>query len=249
MNNDLPHPEDEGINPEDTIIQTVINVMLPLVNKTGEMEAIRSVRLVVEGRATETTARQDLKAVLHSLDYQAPEGKQGTLEDLSSEARLNLTVQTSTDLVRGYRQREGGTTEATLDEWPCMELRRKEEREVPRGTNEGYPDEYWQRKWKELGGTLYDGRMICRKDDPIALEISDFGLPYGPPGLNSGYNWEDITRDEAIELSVSNKDGQPFRQDTTVNVQHTHFEEHFKDRLEWALKQFIGLDPLGDNME
>ena len=239
----------ERLSPEEGIIETVISVMLPLGNESAEREAVETVRLVVEGRATETTARQDLSDLLKRLGYQAPEGKEGTLEDLSSEARLNLVIQTGADLPRGYRQFKCGLTEATLDEWPCMELRRAETREVPRGTEEGYPDEYWQRKWKQLGGTLYDGRMICAKDGPIAEEVSELGLLYGPPALNSGYEWFDIDRDEAIRLCVLDKDGQPFERDTMVKVQLRALDKKFKERLERALKQFLSLDPLGESMD
>ena len=223
--------------------------MLPLGNKSAESGAVESARLIIQGRASKTNARQDLEAILRSLNYQAPGGKEGTLEDLTSEARLNLTVQTSAHLARGYGQWKGGQTEAGLVVWPCMELKRAEDREVPRGTAEGYPDEYWQHKWEEeLGGTLYDGRMICAKDDPIAEDISDFGLPYGPPGFNSGYEWFDVDRDEAIELGVLDKDGQPFGGDTMVKVQHRVLDEHFKERLERALKEFVSLDPLGESI-
>jgi hypothetical protein len=239
-------PEDGRLSPEESIIETVMSVMLALGNKSAERKAVESVRLIIEGRASETDARQDLKAILRSLDYQAPEGKKNTLEDLSSDARLNLTVQTSADLALGYGQFKQGLQ--GLDSWPCMELLRVESRYVPRGTKEGYPDEYWQRKWKGLGGTLYDGRMICAKDDPIGEEVSDFGLPYGPPGLDSGYNWDDIDREEAVALGVLDKNGEPLTDDTLVKVQQRPLDEHFKERLERALKQFISLDPLGESM-
>jgi hypothetical protein len=193
-------PEDGRLSPEESIIETVMSVMLPLGNKSAERKAVESVRLIIKGRASETDARQDLKIILHSVDYQSPKGKRNTLEDLSSDARLNLTVQTSADLARGYSQFQQMIK--ALDSWPCMELRRAETREVSRGTKEGCPDEYWQRKWKGLGGTLYDGRMICAKDDPIGEEVSDFGLPYGPPGLDSGYDWFDIDREEGVALGV-----------------------------------------------
>jgi hypothetical protein len=242
------HPEGERLSPEESIIETFVSGMFPLGNKSAARQAVQSIRLIVEGRAKETDARQDLKAILRSLDYQPAKGKEGTLEDLSSDARLNLTVQTSADLARSYGQREGGMTEATLDEWPCMELKRAETREVPRGTKEGYPDQYWQRKWKKLGGTLYDGRMICSKDDPIAQEVSDFGLPYGPPGLDSGYVWFDVDREEAVALGVLDRNGEPIDDDTVVTPESRALDEHFKERLEHALNDLVSYDPLGESM-
>ena len=242
-------PEDERLSHEESIIETVMSLMLPLGNKPSESKAVESVRLIIKGRASETDARQDLKIILRSLHYQAPDGKEGTIEDLGSDARLNLSVQTSADLARGYGQFKQGLSEVGLDMFPCMELRRAETREVPRGTKEGYPDEYWQRKWKGLGGTLYEGRMICAKDDPIGEEVSDFGLPYGPPGLDSGYDWFDIDREEAVALGVLDKDGVPFTDDTLVKVQQRPLDEHFKERLERALKEFVNLDPLDEDLD
>lgn len=242
-------PEDERLSHEESIIETVVSVMLPLGNKSAERKAVESVRLIIKGRASETDARQDLKTILRSLHYQTPEGKEGTIEDLGSDARLNLSVQTSADLARGYGQFKQGLSEVGLDMFPCMELRRAESREVSRGTKEGYPDEYWQRKWKGLGGTLYDGRMICAKDDQIAEEISDFGLPYGPPGFGSGYNWRDIDREEAVALGVLDKDGGPFTDDTLVKAQQRPLDEHFKERLARALKEFVNLDPIDDDLD
>ena len=235
------------LSPEESIIETVISVMLPLGNKSAERQAADAVRL--GQNINEADMRVNLKELLRSLDYVAPEGKEGTIEDLGSDARLNLIVQTCADLACGCRWREEGLSEVGLDEWPCQELLRVESRYVPRGTEEGYPDQYWQRKWKELGGTLYDSRMICGKDDPIAEQVSDFGLPYGAPGLDSGYGWEDIDREEAVALGVLDKNGDPFTDDTLVKVQQRPLDEQFKEKLERALREFVSLNPLDEDLD
>ena len=91
--------------------------------------------------------------------------------------------------------------------------------------------------------------MICGKDDPIAEQVSDFGLPYGAPGLDSGYGWEDIDREEAVALGVLDKNGDPFTDDTLVKVQQRPLDEQFKEKLERALREFVSLNPLDEDLD
>ena len=66
--------------------------------------------------------------------------------------------------------------------------------------------------------------------------------------LTEATHWFDIDREEGVALGVLDKDGGPFTNDTLVKVQQRPLDEHFKERLERALKQFISLDPLGESM-
>jgi hypothetical protein len=75
-----------------------------------------------------TTARFELKKVWEALGYAPPLGKEGTIEDLSSDARIDLALQTNVDMARGYGQWRQGQDESVLDLWPCSELYRAEER-------------------------------------------------------------------------------------------------------------------------
>ena len=156
----------------------------------------------IEGMSL-SKGREQLKAYLASIDYQAPEGKAGTIEDLSSDARLNLIVKTNVQFAQGYGQWKQGQTPAILDQYPCQELYRREERKEPRD---------WPARWSSSGGGFYgDGgdygpRMIARKDDPIWVAISAFGIPYAPFDFNSGMDLMDVDRDEAIQLGVIDED-------------------------------------------
>lgn len=183
--------------------------------------------LPVETGETAGSARDKLRAVLEAIHYQAPKGKEGTMEDLSSNARLDLITRVQTELAQGYGNWVAGMDPDVLVVFPCAELKRVESREVPRGTKEGYPDKFWQHKWQGLGGRLYRGRMICRKDDPIMSAISDFGVPYGPPGFNSGYEWEDVDVREARALGV-------LKAGETVTPQHRDFAADAKKEGEDA---------------
>jgi len=55
--------------------------------------------------------------------------------------------------------------------------------------------------------------MIARKDDTIWQALSAFGLPFPPFDLGSGMGWREISRKEAIELSVISKDQVPGQQE------------------------------------
>lgn len=155
----------------------------------------------VDGRAAEpgeymdqATARLELKQYLQSIGYQPDADKRGTLQDLSSDERLNLIVRTNSQMAQGYGSWQQGQDASVLDEWPAQELFRAEAREKERD---------WAGRWADAGGQFYDGgRMIALKNDPIWIKISRFGLPYAPFDFNSGMDLRDIDRDEATELGV-----------------------------------------------
>lgn len=137
--------------------------------------------------------RLEMKAELAKLKYQPEEGKAGTLQDLGSDARLNLIADMQEKFAHGYGQHVAGQDPDVLDLWPCQELVRVEERNDKRK---------WKPIWISKGGKLSEGRMVARKDDPIWTEISAFGLPYPPFDYQSGMGLRDVRRDEAEALGV-----------------------------------------------
>ncbi len=139
------------------------------------------------------TIRMELKQTLDSLNYRPESGKEGTIEDLRSDGRLNLIIETNARMAAGYGQYLQGQDPDVIDEWPCQELIRIMQRKEPRD---------WPIRWAQAGGKIYGDRMIARKDDPIWTRISAFGLPYPPFDFNSGMGVIDIDRDEAEALGV-----------------------------------------------
>lgn len=149
-----------------------------------------SIREVLSGKMTEEQAR----TLLHRLPGML------SSEELKTEARLRLVLETNIDLARGY----GGFAQSQdvdiLDEYPAQELYRAEDRKEPRD---------WPARWEEAGGKFFpgdadypEGRMIALKSDPIWEKISAFGLPYAPFDYNSGMDLQDIDRDEAEDLGL-----------------------------------------------
>ena len=166
--------------------------------------AIDRVRSLVSGQSDAATMRLELKKILAELDYQPAQGTAGTLQDLSSDKRLNLILETNVSQARHYGSYQADQDPVILELWPAQELRRVGGTPIaPRP---------WHQKWVQAGGTLYAGRIIARKNDPIWTRsqatggFNRFGTPYPPYDFNSGMRLRDIDRDEAIALGVIQPD-------------------------------------------
>ena len=142
-------------------------------------------------------ARVVLRDYLTGVDYHPEPGKEGTIEDLGADSRLNLILKTNVQMARGYGQYAIGQTESLLENFPAQELVRFEDRKEPRD---------WPERWEAAGGEFTpgdgdypSGRMIALVNDPIWTEISAFGLPYAPFDFNSGMGIRRLDRDECAE--------------------------------------------------
>lgn len=150
----------------------------------------------VSGRASpfnQVEARAALQDYLDSIGYTPDAGKEGGLQDLSSNLRLNLILKTNTDMAQGAGQFTVQNDPDILDAFPCLELYRLESRKEERD---------WKERWVRAGGRLFAGRMIARKDDPIWSAISAFGNPYPPFDYNSGMWTREIDRGEAEAIGA-----------------------------------------------
>lgn len=166
----------------------------------------RDGRPVTEGLDV-ARARLELKEALKAISYTPDPAERGTIEDLSSDTRLNLVIKTNTEMAQGYGNWKQG--QATLDAFPAQELFRAEDREEPRD---------WLQRWRVAGGQIFEGgRMIALKNDPIWIEISGFGLPYPPFDFNSGMEVRDVDREEAVALGLIGPDEQLELQDRGFN--------------------------------
>ena len=153
----------------------------------------RGITELLDGKTDQAALRTGLKNVLRNIGYTQDAARAGTLEDLRSDRRLNLIIETNVEMARGYGQWTQGQQPDVLDEWPAQELVRVRHSEVPRD---------WAQRWADAGGMFYDGRMIALKTSPIWRAISRFGLPYPPFDFNSGMDVVDIDRDEAEAIGL-----------------------------------------------
>lgn len=151
------------------------------------------------------TARADLKTFGQSIGYEAPQGKSGSIQDLFSDNRLNLVLNTNTDLAYGWGHYRQSQDQDVLDVYPAWELARAEGRHVPRD---------WVERWQAAGGEFYDGRLIAAKDSDVWQALGDgaggyddtLGNPFPPFAFNSGMDVFDISRFDAIDLGVIEPD-------------------------------------------
>lgn len=132
-------------------------------------------RGVVGGQIDQRKARTVLKRWLKRDQYVPEPGDDGTIKDLSSDARIRLIVRTNVGMARGYGQRVKAVAE--IDKKPWQELYRRYPRLVPRD---------WPTRWLAAGGQMVGGRMVAVVSDPVWERISRFGNPYPPFDFNSG---------------------------------------------------------------
>ena len=161
-----------------------------------------AVAKVAAGGLDESQARLAIREALEKTGYQRPDDvKEGSLQDLYSQRRLDLIIRTNVAEARGYVRYLEGTSEGALAAFPCQELVRTQNRKAPRN---------WPEIWKGHGGSLFgSGRMIALKTDPIWTAISRFGHPWPPFDFNSGMGLRDVGRREAIRYGVISADDPP----------------------------------------
>lgn len=226
----------------DAAIRERATALARVTNATYVQRASDLATQVVEGKLTQDKARQLMLELRSSLNYRAPEGKSGTMQDLFSDQRLGLVIRMLVEQANGYGQWRQGQSEAVLRVWPCSELYRAAWRKEPRD---------WPAVWSANGGSFYhpggnypEGRMIAPKDSPIWSAISRFGLPYPPFDFNSGMDLRDVSRAEAVRLGVIEKDYKPEPQRRSFELDAASSGEQFDEVIRKQL-----LDDLGPGYE
>ncbi len=176
-------------------------------------------------------ARLQLRELLDSLGYRPADGEEGRLTDLSSDARLNLILDTNVQMAQGYGHFAEGQDSAILDQWPAQELIRVRDSRVPRD---------WPTRWADAGGQFFGGRMIALKSDPIWTDISAFGLPYPPFDFNSGMDVQDVDRDEAMAIGLIDRDTEIAPQPRGFNADLQASPDVRDNALKSALQELFG---------
>lgn len=163
-------------------------------------------------KGDKASLRVELKQELRRLGYSPlrgfpgdeeldiPPADPGSLQDLSSDRRINLILDTQLRLMTGKSQRAAGMDALAMERYPAWELIRTEGRRIPRD---------WPRRWKEAGGRLFAGRMIALKDSEVWDVIGDpaffpdaLAVNHPPFAFSSGMGWRQIDEEECLELGV-----------------------------------------------
>lgn len=156
---------------------------------------------VASGEMSDSGARAAIRRALEQTGYAPEAGKEGGLQDLSSQRRLDLIIKTNVDEAHGYVRYCSSMDPDALAATPCQELIRLQARKAPRN---------WEARWREAGGQLYGSRrMIALKTDSIWTDISRFGHPWPPFDFGSGMGVAPVGRREAIRYGVISADDPP----------------------------------------
>jgi hypothetical protein len=161
------------------------------------------------GEINMATAKMELQAELDTLGYtpqggfgdpNVPPAEVGSLQDLSSELRIELMLRTQEELMFGAGQKLAGAER--IADYPAWEL-------VRHITPKGDPRD-WQARWVQAGGELRDGgRMIALKSDPIWYYLGNSAIfddaldtDHPPFAFNSGMRWSELRWDEVEQFNL-----------------------------------------------
>jgi hypothetical protein len=168
-----------------------------------------SVQRILAGYGDQATARLELKQLWQDLGYQPDPDRAGGLQDLGSDRRINLQIETNVATARGAGWHEQGMQPDVLDEFPAQELFDAGNSGNRRGSSGHAGDLSWPDRWAKAGGIFTGDRMIALKTDPVwerlgspELFPDSLGNPYPPFAFNSGWRVRDIDRDEAESLGL-----------------------------------------------
>jgi hypothetical protein len=165
---------------------------------------------ILAGELTVAQGRLQLKAAQQALGMADDMTGTGGLTTLGSDKRLELILNTNVNAARSYGQLIKGND--TRDTFPAFELVRFEDRQDPRD---------WPRRFRQAAQAAGDGkaafvldqhnRMMARKDSKLWQRLGDLfddglGNPYPPFAFNSGMDWLEVERDEAIDLGLITDD-------------------------------------------
>ncbi|MCX6952916.1 MAG: hypothetical protein NTV51_12240 [Verrucomicrobia bacterium] len=174
---------------------------------------------LVAGATDLATQRLAVKRFVQGTGYMAPEDKRGGLQDLASDARINLQLRIGTQQAQGAGWWQQGQDADLLYAFPARAFVRVEAREKPRDN--------WPQRWNEArANTVTDGatdsasgEMVALEGHPIWIALSVFKTPYEPFDFGSGMGREDVDRTRTIALGLMSEStvifpqSRPFNQD------------------------------------
>lgn len=169
-------------------------------------------RLLADGyEGDQAQLRLELKQALTALGYSPetgfpgdaalgiPPAVAGSLQDLSSDKRINLILETQLELMAGKGQEQRGLSAAALELFPAWELVRVRIAREPRD---------WFKRFDQAGGRVLsdaDGRkrLIAHKLDEVWSVLGDrtlfkdaLDVSHPPFAFGSGMAWQAIESSE-----------------------------------------------------
>lgn len=146
---------------------------------------------ILEGKLTAAEARRDLRAMLAAQGYTPTPGTEGSIKDLRSVARMDVTLDTNVRMCQGYAQRQRQLGSVSH---PAQKLVRIRQSREPRD---------WMERWTEAGtavgweGVSKSVLFVALLRSPVWRELSRFGTDYPPFDFNSGMGVAAVSWDDA----------------------------------------------------
>lgn len=203
----------EGIRATFTKDVLARSVFSATTEHAGYLQSLeKQVEAVLDGR-DKSHARAILKGQLTRLGYSPETGfdggtepvRPGSIQDLSSNARLDLILDTQVAILHGRAQEVAGLESGALEQFPGYELVRMEARRMPRD---------WLARWKQAGGKVRKDkkgrvRLVALKTDAVWERLGDFnifsdalGISHPPFAFRSGMGWDELDKRECIALGL-----------------------------------------------
>jgi phage gp29-like protein len=167
--------------------------------------------------------------------------KIGTLQDITSEIRLDLIFRTQMGMAQGFAFWKRGMNTDILDGWPAQEFVRIRAVRVPRD---------WDPRWIDAAqavgdeGALYVfqkwGLMVALKTSEIWTALSVFGTPWAPFDFNSGKGLAERDREAAVKLGLIGPDQLLEPIDKSFNERLQESAKNLSQRSKDALATLFG---------
>lgn len=164
-------------------IQSLVNGDAVVDAESGELRPARPGE-----RMNPALVRTRMQNLIRETGYQPDPDKRGGLQDLSSDKRVDLVIDTQTKMAQGYARHQAAMDPEILEDFPADELYRQRRSAVERDW-----DVIWNTARANLGeattaslATSKSGPFVALKGDPVWTAISRFGNPYPPFDYNSG---------------------------------------------------------------
>lgn len=225
------------------------------VHRAEILQAFRfEVGEIAAGRLSVEESRKRLEGFLAAVNYQPLPGQEGTIKDLRTMRRIQVSLRTNVRLLQGWSRKERGLRPGALRAFPGWELVRFEGRKVPRN---------WQQRFDRAGGRIVNGRLIALKTSIVWRELGNgdqdsMGVDYPPFAWGSGMGWKPVAF--SVMKKLGYLDGYEFPEAMPVRSPNESMEilprvserqlrdamtDHLKGLAEWRGSKLLLTDPNG----
>jgi len=199
-------------------------------------------RRVISGELSEQEARRALREGLAAVGYLPRPGEEGSIKDLSTVRRQNVTLRTNRAMA--YNKSAYDKQLRALKAYPAKRMVRLQNKMVPRD---------WPARWREQAGQpgVNASEMAALVLSPVWVTLSRFGNPYPPYDFGSGMGDEPVGKAQAEEWGLltpgsgSNAEAVSPSLNATLQAEPRVQSEAIKRALEQDLKGLAKFDSDG----